>query len=72
MFVTYDQEQHLLQIEPNFTTADNIGEYPIDVQLIDINGVLSQKLTIQLKIIPIETETKESSQEASNETVSLK
>ena len=46
MFVTYDQEQHLLQIEPNFTTADNIGEYPIDVQLIDINGVLSQKLTI--------------------------
>ena len=41
----------MLTIPANATTSFHIGEYPINLQLIDVKGVLSDKLAIIVRIV---------------------
>ena len=66
-FMTYDQEQSMLVISANATTAFHIGEYPIDLQLIDVEGILSDKLTITVRIVPVESATEKADSKSTKE-----
>ena len=61
----YDKEALTFTIEEGITTELNLGEYALEMQLIDETGVLSDKLTFMLNIV-IPQEDEEEEEESAN------
>lgn len=55
-FVAYDRESQVLSILKGATGQANIDSYPIELQLIDALGVLSEIYTISLDIVEPESD----------------
>lgn len=72
-FLKFSKENLVLQIDEGVTTEAQIGQYEIELQLIDEMGVLSKKLTLTLNLLQIGTDAgsvEENEQSEDSETVS--